>query len=231
MHNIYTLINSISQTYIDNLSSLKTITKKVRLSSEEFYQKYKTLKKDFLKKRRELKGKTAEYEDNRKINLLDDQVINNEIKDLRLETKLFKEKAKIEISEDKQDINDIGEILDSLVQEVNIFDGLENDDAIKVSEALNVLLREKTNYESDFITVDNDNYNDNDINQKYNENKTDLNDNSIDLLVEKMRISVNELYEKKKISLIDIKYLNNKIFSFGNKCVILNSKDDKIYGI
>jgi len=215
MQNISTLISSISETYLNNLGSLKTITKKVRSSSEDYYQKYKALKKDFLKKRRELKTKTAEYEYTTKENLLENQVVKGEIKEYRLERKLFKEKAKIEISEEKQDINDIAEILDSLVQDVNIFEGLENDDAIIVSEALNSHLKEKTNYESGLITL---------------ENESESKENNNDFLVEKMRIIVNDLYDRKKISLMDIKFLDNKVFSFGKKCVILNTKDEKIYG-
>lgn len=216
MQNISTLITSISQTYLDNLSSLKSISKKVRSSGQDYYEKYKALKKDFLKKRRELKAKTAEFEDMTKANLLENQEIKGEIKDFRLEAKFFKEKAKIEISEDKQDINDIAEILDSLVQDVNIFDGLENEDAIHVSDALNSHLKEKTNYESEFISLDND---------------TEGNEyNNDELITEKLKIIVNELCDRKKINLMDIKYLDNKVYSFGNKCVILNTKDEKIYG-
>lgn len=213
MKNISTLITSISQTYLDNLSSLKIITKKIRNSSMDYYDRYKSLKKDFLNKRRELKAKTSEFEETTKINLIENKEVKEEIKDFRMEAKLFKEKAQIEISEEKQDLNNIAEILDSLVQDVNIFEGLENEDAINVSDALNLHLKEKNNFETDSA--------DNEIENEVTEQ---------DVLLERMTICVNELYEKKKICLMEVKSLDNKIYSFGNKCVILNLKDEKIYG-
>jgi hypothetical protein len=114
----------------------------------------------------------------------------------------------IEITQDKEDINNMAAVLDSLVQDVNIFEGLEEEDALLVSEALNDYLQENKVSRPDF-----------------NNESTEMN-----LLVEKVKEIVNDLHEKRKISLMDMKYSENKIFSFGKKCVCLVLKDDVIYG-
>lgn len=219
MGNIYTLLNFISQTYIDNINSLKILNTKVRSSAIDYYEKYKNLKKDFLKKRRELQSKTKEFEETTKNNVLDNQELKRDINDFRSETKYFKEKAQIEVSEDKQDINEIAEILDSLVQDVNIFEGLENNEALEVSNAMNSLLKEKNNYEYDTITLNTDELNQNERIEKSDD------------LLEELKIIIRGLYNKKKISQIDVKSKDNKIYSFDSKCAILKQKNDKIYGI
>ena len=103
----------------------------------------------------------------------------------------------IEISQEKEDINNMAIILDSLVHEVNIFEGLEEEDALLVSDALNDYLKENKFSRPDYERETND----------------------INNLVETIKSLVDDLNEKKKISLMEMKYSENKIFSFGKKCV------------
>jgi len=184
------------------------VTKKIREQAQEYFEKYKTLNKDFLKKRRELKAKTDSLNEKNKLNSEDNEKIKRNLEDYNFEYNYFKERMNIEISEDKEDINSMAAILDSLVQEVNIFEGLEEEDALMVSDALNDYLQENKVSRPDY----------------------DRENLEMNLLVEKIKVIVNDLHEKKKVALMDMKYSENKIFSFGKKCVYLSLKEDVIYG-
>ena len=185
---------------------MKELIKIIRKDSLDYYDKYKVLKKDFLKNRRELKTKSEEINKITKSNLKEYEETKNNIDQFQIEYKFFKEKMKIEITEDKEDVNKMASILDSLAQEdVNIFEDLAEDDAILVSEALNDYLRENNFFEPE---------------QENN------------LILSKINYIYNELYEKNKIIQIDIIYCStNRSFSFGEKNVNLFLKDEEVYGI
>lgn len=184
------------------------ISKTIRSQAQEYYEKFKTLNKDFLKKRRELKSNTESLNEKNKQNLFENQKTKRNLEEFDYEYKYFKERMNIEITQDKEDINNMAAVLDSLVQDVNIFEGLEEEDALLVSEALNDYLHENKISRPD-----------------YERENSEMN-----LLVEKIKVIVNDLFEKRKIALMEMKYSENKIFSFGKKCVCLVLKDDAIYG-
>jgi len=209
LQNISNFILAIANSYTENLKVMTDVSKKIREQAQEYYEKYKSLNKDFLIKRRELKCKTESLNEKSKLNLDDNEKTTRNLEDFDFECKYFKERMNIEISQDKQDINDMASILDSLVQDVNIFEGLEEEDALLVSEALNDYLQENKISRPD-----------------YDYESTEMN-----FLVEKIKFIVNDLHnEKKKIALMDMKYSENKRFSFGKKCVSIMQKNDVIYG-
>lgn len=210
IQNISNFILAIADNYTDNLKQLAEITKNIRAQAQDYYEKYKALNKDFINKRRELKSKTELFNEKIKLNLEENENTKKNMDDYNYEYKFFKEKMNIEnsLSQEKEDIKNIAIILDSLVQDVNIFEGLEEEDALLVSEALNEYLIE---------------------NKSINMNKEKENIES-DAIVEKIKIIVNELNEKKKINLIEMKYSENGIFSFGKKSILVSLKDNNIYG-
>jgi len=210
IQNISNFILAIADNYTDNLKQLAEITKKIRAQAQDYYEKYKALNKDFINKRRELKSKTELFNEKIKLNLEENENTKKNMDDYNYEYKFFKEKMNIEnsLSQEKEDIKNIAIILDSLVQDVNIFEGLEEEDALLVSEALNEYLIE---------------------NKSINMNKEKENIES-DTIVEKIKIIVNELNEKKKINLMEMKYSENGIFSFGKKSILVSLKDNNIYG-
>ena len=208
LQNISNFILAIANSYTENLKAIADVSKKIRAQAQEYYEKYKTLNKDFLKKRQGLKSKTDSLNEKNRLNLEDNEKTKGNLEEFDYECKYFKERMNIETTQDKEDINIMAAILDSLVQDVNIFEGLEEQDALFVSEALNDYLQEN----------------------KISGNDYELESNEINLLVEKIKGIVNDLHERRKIALMEIKLSENKIFSFGKKCVCLVLKDDVIYG-
>lgn len=208
LQNISNLIIAIANNYTENLKAIAEVTKKIRMQAQEYFEKYKTLSKDFLNKRRELKSKTDSFNEKNQLNLEENEKTKSNLEEFDFEYKYFKERLNIEISQDKEDINNIANILDSLVQEVNIFEGLEEEDALLVSEALNDYLQENKVSRPDY----------------------DKENQEMNYLVEKIKVIVNDLHEDKKIGLMEMKYSENKIFSFAKKCVYLSLKEDVIYG-
>jgi len=57
-------INGISENYQQNLLNLSDINKRIKYQAKDYYERYKELKRNFKKERRELKNKNAmlEYE-------------------------------------------------------------------------------------------------------------------------------------------------------------------------
>lgn len=187
---------------------MKELTKQVKKRAQDYYEKYKDLKKDFLLKRRELKAQADQLNQKNKLNIQENETTKNNLSEYEAELKLFNEKMNFDIQEEKDDVKKIASILDSLVEDVNIFDGLEEEDAIVVSEALNEYLKENKSFSSESEI---DNF---DVNQQ----------------VERIKEVVNNLYQKKKVYSMQIKYVDNKIFAFDKKCVLLTIKDNVIYG-
>jgi len=174
------------------------------------------LKKDFTKKRRELKKKNQELEEKNKEFEEENLQVGKNLDDLKLELNFFKQL--IGIDKDN-DVILMANILDSLKNDVNIFEGLTPDQIDLVKEAIkNYVVKEKDE--------DGNKMNKNE-NSPFLDDEDRISEDEMTRLVEN---EVNMIYGMDLIRVMDIKSIPNNYYYFDEIKVRLGAFKGVLYG-
>jgi hypothetical protein len=203
------------------LTSLNEINSKIKSQAKDYYEKYKTMKKDFLTDRRELKSKNQKLELDSKENVEDNIKINNLLGDLRNEISFFKNKIGIKEESADEEIQIMADILDSVKDEFDIYEGLNNEEV----NYLNIILGK---YKPD----ENENQNmvlDDHEEEQQEEEVEERNDE--DIIISKLEEIVNKYFSEKKIPEISVDQLDSYSYNFNDKPAVLFLEDHQLKGI
>ena len=200
LENLTNQVKSISETYSQNLQSMASINKRLKFQAKDYYDRYKELKKNYEKEKKEflMKNKVLECED--KLNKEENGKIVKEINEVKNEIDFFNNKLGL-VPEHKDEETEIMlDILKSLKEKnVNIYEGLSKDQIDFLDEVMN----ENNNNEEN----EEDNLSDYSIEgEKYAKAIEDI---------------ANRIYSKHLIPDIKIEQIETNIYSFNDKEVTL----------
>ena len=200
LETLTTQVKNISETYSQNLQSMASINKRLKLQSKEYYDKYKELKDN--------------YEKENELNKQENNKISKEIDEVKNEIDLFNNKLNLPFNQKDEETEIMLDIIRSLKEKnVDIFEGLNKNQI----EFLNEMLQES----------DNTNNNDNVINNNYMQNdihkENDSNDDSLEgeKYAKAIEDVANRIYSQNLIPDIKIEQIENNIYAFNDKEVTL----------
>jgi hypothetical protein len=203
VNNLTKQIETIAEGYISNLEDLNKLNMRIKEMGDVYYEKYKQKKAEFLKEKEELRLKNEEYEKETKENINENMMIKEKYNDFRNEICYYKSVLGLEDSDKKEifddDIYSMLEILVSIKGEVDIFQGLTNDQSKTLNEMID----------------------------KYNQFQNEKEEISRKI-IEKIEIVVNDLYNKDIISYIEIVPNTEYEYVFNEKVVVLKWKNDDL---
>lgn len=209
IQNLSDLINQIAVNYSSNLAAITEANKRIRTEAKEYYEKYKELKRDFTIRRRELKLKNAEFDEKKKEYEEQNLQVSKNLDELKLELNFFKQL--IGIDKDN-DVILMANILESLKSEVNIYEGLSQEQTDLVNEAIkNYVVKED----------------DTDKNQEYLGEEENISEDYMSKLVEDL---VNSVYAQQLIRSMEIKMDKSNFYYFDNIKVKLACFKGNLYG-
>lgn len=203
VNNLTKQIETIAEGYISNLEDLNKLNMRIKEMGDVYYEKYKQKKAEFLKEKEELRLKNEEFEKETKENINENMMIKEKYNDFRNEICYYKSVLGLEDSDKKEifddDIYSMLEILVSIKGEVDIFQGLTNDQSKTLNEMID----------------------------KYNQFQNEKEEISRKI-IEKIEIVVNDLYNKDIISYIEIVPNTEYEYVFNEKVVVLKWKNDDL---
>ena len=214
LETLTTQVKNISETYSQNLQSMASINKRLKLQSKEYYDKYKELKDNYEKEKKDFLIKYKESEKENELNKQENNKISKEIDEVKNEIDLFNNKLNLPFNQKDEETEIMLDIIRSLKEKnVDIFEGLNKNQI----EFLNEMLQES----------DNTNNNDNVINNNYMQNdihkENDSNDDSLEgeKYAKAIEDVANRIYSHNLIPDIKIEQIENNIYAFNDKEVTL----------
>ena len=214
LETLTTQVKNISETYSQNLQSMASINKRLKLQSKEYYDKYKELKDNYEKEKKDFLIKYKESEKENELNKQENNKISKEIDEVKNEIDLFNNKLNLPFNQKDEETEIMLDIIRSLKEKnVDIFEGLNKNQI----EFLNEMLQES----------DNTNNNDNVINNNYMQNdihkENDSNDDSQEgeKYAKAIEDVANRIYSQNLIPDIKIEQIENNIYAFNDKEVTL----------
>ena len=217
LETLTTQVKNISETYSQNLQSMASINKRLKFQAKDYYDKYKELKANYEKEKKEflMKNKVLECED--KLNKEENNKISKEIDEVKNEIDIFNNKLGLSPNQKDEETEIMLDILRSLKEKnVDIYEGLNKNQI----DFLNEMMKE-----SDFgNNIDiknnlNNNYNGNEIQKDNNES----NDDSLEgeKYAKAIEDIANKIYSQNLIPDIKIEQIENNIYAFNDKEVTL----------
>ena len=213
LETLTTQVKNISETYSQNLQSMASINKRLKLQSKEYYDKYKELKDNYEKEKKDFLIKYKESEKENELNKQENNKISKEIDEVKNEIDLFNNKLNLPFNQKDEETEIMLDIIRSLKEKnVDIFEGLNKNQI----EFLNEMLQES----------DNSNNNDNIINNNYMQNdihkENDSNDDSLEgeKYAKAIEDVANRIYSQNLIPDIKIEQIENNIYAFNDKEII-----------
>lgn len=211
--NITNQINSISNIYTDNLNRFNEVNNKIKEQAKDYYEKYKTMKRQFLTDRRELKAKTQQLQSDSKENLEDNDRINSMLGDVKNELAFFKNKIGIKEENADEEIQIMADILDSVKDEVDIYEGLNNEEI----NYINMILGKYKAEDKDSPIV---------LDEPEEEPQQEEERNDEDIIIAKLEEVVNKYFTEKKIPEISIDQVDTYSYTFNDKNAVLFVEGD-----
>ena len=220
LETLTTQVKTISETYSQNLQSMASINKRLKLQSKEYYDKYKELKDNYEKEKKDFLIKYKESEKENELNKQENNKISKEIDEVKNEIDLFNNKLNLPFNQKDEETEIMLDIIRSLKEKnVDIFEGLNKNQI----EFLNEMLQES----------DNTNNNDNVINNNYMQNdihkENDSNDDSLEgeKYAKAIEDVANRIYSQNLIPDIKIEQIENNIYAFNDKEVTLKFDENE----
>ena len=212
LETLTTQVKTISETYSQNLQSMASINKRLKFQAKDYYDKYKELKTNYEKEKKEflMKNKVLECED--KLNKEENNKISKEIDEVKNEIDLFNNKLGLSPNQKDEETEIMLDILRSLKEKnVDIYEGLNKNQI----DFLNEMMKESDNQNMD---INNMNNNNNDM-PKDNES----NDDSVEgeKYAKAIEDIANKIYSQNLIPDIKIEQIENNIYAFNDKEVTL----------
>ena len=215
LETLTTQVKNISETYSQNLQSMASINKRLKLQSKEYYDKYKELKENYEKEKKDFLIKYKDSEKENELNKQENNKISKEIDEVKNEIDLFNNKLGLPLNEKDEETEIMLDIIKTLKEKnVDIYEGLNKNQV----EFLNEMLQESDN---------SNNINDNVINNNYMPNDTqkenDSNDDSLEgeKYAKAIEDVANRIYSQNLIPDIKIEQIENNIYAFNDKEVTL----------
>ena len=215
LETLTTQVKTISETYSQNLQSMATINKKLKFQAKDYYDKYKELKDNYDKEKKEFLTKYKESELNKELNKQENNKISKEIEEVKNEIDIFNNKLGLPPNQKDEETEIMLDIIRSLKEKnVDIYEGLNKNQV----EFLNEMLKESDNNINNINNVGNNNYNQNEL-QKENES----NDDSLEgeKYAKAIEDIANKIYSQNLIPDIKIEQIENNIYAFKDKEVTL----------
>ena len=215
LETLTTQVKNISETYSQNLQSMASINKRLKLQSKEYYDKYKELKENYEKEKKDFLIKYKDSEKENELNKQENNKISKEIDEVKNEIDLFNSKLGLPLNQKDEETEIMLDIIKTLKEKnVDIYEGLNKNQV----EFLNEMLQESDN---------SNNINDNVINNNYMPNDTqkenDSNDDSLEgeKYAKAIEDVANRIYSQNLIPDIKIEQIENNIYAFNDKEVTL----------
>ena len=215
LETLTTQVKNISETYSQNLQSMASINKRLKLQSKEYYDKYKELKENYEKEKKDFLIKYKDSEKENELNKQENNKISKEIDEVKNEIDLFNNKLGLPLNQKDEETEIMLDIIKTLKEKnVDIYEGLNKNQV----EFLNEMLQESDN---------SNNINDNVINNNYMPNDTqkenDSNDDSLEgeKYAKAIEDVANRIYSQNLIPDIKIEQIENNIYAFNDKEVTL----------
>ena len=211
LETLTTQVKTISEAYSQNLQSMASINKRLKFQAKDYYDKYKELKTNYEKEKKEflMKNKVLECED--KLNKEENNKISREIDEVKNEIDLFNNKLGLSPNKKDEETEIMLDILRSLKEKnVDIYEGLNKNQI----EFLNEMMKESDIVNNIEINNNlNNNYNGNDM-QKDN----DSNDDSLEgeKYAKAIEDIANKIYSQNLIPDIKIEQIENNIYAFND---------------
>jgi hypothetical protein len=197
------------------------MNKHFREEAKEHYEKYKTLKRQFKKERKELRTKTQALECEIKANSDENIKINSLLEETKNEMNYFKTKAGI--ASNDEDLTALKEIIKS-VKGIDIFVGLTSNEI----DLLNELLDEEATFRENknILIEDGEEY----------ENYTSENGDNFeyvngDEIISNIEDIVNDLFGNGKIVKLHIDQVNDSLYKFNGISALLLLSENQLKGI
>ena len=188
-------IQLIAENYITNIEQLQDINNKIKQQAKIYYEKYKEKKKVFKKERKELKKKNQILENEINNNIEGNKQIKGKFDDFRGELSYFK--SLIGIKEENkvdEDIIAMVDILNMIKNEIDITAGLDENQKLALDQVM-TKYKDKIDDDKDLL--------------------------SSSLIIDKIELVVNDLYQEGKIDNIEIKQNTEIEYEFNNHVVCL----------
>jgi hypothetical protein len=207
--------------YLDNLNNINELNRYLRTEAKGYYEKYKGLKKQFKKDRKDLRVKTIALEGEVKANTEENVRINNLLEETKNEVNFFK--SKTGGKEADEDLVIMRDIIKS-VKGHDIFSGLSSqeidllNDLLEGSEATfrenkNILIEDGEEYEN-YASENGDNF-------EY------INGDEI---INNIEDIVNDLFGTGKIVKLHIDQVNDSLYKFNGISALLLLSDGSLKG-
>jgi hypothetical protein len=215
---ITTQITTICESYSLNLTTIADINKRIKFQAKDYYVRYKELKKNFKKERKELKNKNKMLEFESKHNLDENIKIGLELGDVKNELAFFKNKIGIkDIPQHKdEDILMMVDILNSVKSEIDIYAELADTQKASLNEILEKYKENESENEKNKVN-----------NQIILSEGNGINDDEI---INKIEEIVNDNFSKGKIQNIKIDQVNDDTYKFNGKNAVLFLENDTLKG-
>ena len=221
LETLTTQVKNISETYSQNLQSMASINKRLKLQSKEYYDKYKELKENYEKDKKDFLIKYKDSEKENELNKQENNKISKEIDEVKNEIDLFNNKLGLPLNQKDEETEIMLDIIKTLKEKnVDIYEGLNKNQV----EFLNEMLQESDN---------SNNINDNVINNNYMPNDTqkenDSNDDSLEgeKYAKAIEDVANRIYSQNLIPDIKIEQIENNIYAFNDKEVTLKFDENE----
>ena len=215
LETLTTQVKNISETYSQNLQSMASINKRLKLQSKEYYDKYKELKDNYEKEKKDFLIKYKESEKENELNKQENNKISKEIDEVKNEIDLFNNKLGLPLNQKDEETEIMLDIIKTLKEKnVDIYEGLNKNQV----EFLNEMLQESDNSNDINDNVINNNYMPNDTQKENDSNDDSLEGEKYAKAIEDV---ANRIYSQNLIPDIKIEQIENNIYAFNDKEVTL----------
>ena len=220
LETLTTQVKTISETYSQNLQSMSSINKRLKIQAKDYYDKYKELKENYEKEKKEFLEKNKMQENENKLSKEESMKISKEIDEVKNEIDIFNNKLGLPPNQKDEETEIMLDILQNLKEKnVDIYEGLNKNQI----DFLNEMMKESDN-NINLINnkINNDNIN-NDINNNEYQKDNESNDDSLEgeKYAKAIEDIANKIYNQNLIPDIKIAQIENNIYSFNDKEVTL----------
>lgn len=199
LETLTTQVKNISETYSQNLQSMASINKRLKFQAKDYYDKYKELKETYEKEKKEFLEKNKSLENEEKLNREENIKISKEIEEVKNEIDKFNNKLNLAPNNKDEETEIMLDILRSLKEKnVDIYEGLNKNQI----EFLNEMMKES------------DDVNNNEDNNLDSQKEGEKYANAIEDIA-------NRIYNQNLISEIKIEQINDNVYTFNDKEVVL----------